>query len=69
MVDELDIYRSAQTLIVQHGDQLSIHGAMRADKLLDQGDVEGAATLRRIIRAIEIEFSPIRQHEWVCGHK
>jgi len=40
-------------LIAQHGDEATIHAAMRADELLENGDVEGAATWRRIVRTIE----------------
>jgi hypothetical protein len=52
-MDELDIYRSAKALIDQHGEDAVIHAAMRADELLDAGDLDGAATWRRIIQAIE----------------
>lgn len=55
MVDELDVSRSAQTPVAQHGDKASIHAAMRADELLDQGDLDGAATWRRIIAARGLE--------------
>ena len=37
----------------QHGDEAPIHAAMRADELLDKGDIEGRAVWRRVIRAIE----------------
>ncbi len=40
MVDDLDIYRAANELIDQHGDEAPIHAAMRADELM------GAATWR-----------------------
>ncbi len=53
MTSEIDIYRSAKPLIDQHGDEAPIHAAMRADELLDAGDLDGAAVWRRIIRAIE----------------
>ena len=36
-----------------HGDEAPIHAAMRADELLDAGDMGGAATWRRIIEAME----------------
>ncbi len=53
MTADLDIYRAANLLIKQHGDEASIHAAMRADELLEAGDLDGAAMWRRIIRAIE----------------
>ncbi len=48
----LDIYRSAKLLIDQHGDEAPIHAAMRADELLDRGDLDGAAVWRRIVSAV-----------------
>ena len=46
-------YRSAHLLIGQHGDKAAIHAAMRADELLEAGDMDGRAIWRRIIKAIE----------------
>ena len=40
-VDDLDIYRAARLLIDQHGDKAPIHAAMRADELLDAGNLAG----------------------------
>ena len=51
-VDDLDIYRTARLLIEEHGDEAPIHAAMRADELLDAGDIDGAYAWRRIIKAI-----------------
>ena len=53
MVSDLDILRSAKLLIDQHGEDATIHAAMQADRLLDQGAMEGSATWRRIMKAIE----------------
>jgi len=53
MTSDLDIYRSAKLLIDRHGDDAVIHAAMRADKMLEQGDLDGLATWNRILRAIE----------------
>ncbi len=52
MVDDLDIYRAANELIDQHGDEAPIHAAMKADAMLETGDLDGAAVWRRIIGAI-----------------
>lgn len=41
MIFDLDIYRSANVIIKQYGDDAPIQVAMRADALLDKGDVEG----------------------------
>ena len=48
----LDIFRTASLLIEQHGEEAAIHAAMRADELLDSGDIEGQAVWKRIFRAI-----------------
>ncbi len=53
MTSELDIYRSAQALIKQHGQDAPIHAAMPADAMLEAGDLEGYAAWRRILRAVE----------------
>ena len=41
MPSDLDILRSAMLLIDQHGEFASLEAAMRADELLDQGDLDG----------------------------
>ena len=50
---DLDIYRSANELIKQHGEDAPIHAAMRADELLEAGDLDGQAVWKRILKAIE----------------
>ena len=54
MTDEVDIYRAAKLLLDQHGDEAAIHAAMRADDLMAVGDMEGAATWKRILAAIDV---------------
>ncbi len=53
MIPDLDIYRSAQVLVKQHGPDAPIHAAMRADELLEAGDLDGVAVWRRILQAVE----------------
>ncbi len=53
MIPDLDIYRSAQALIKQHGEDAPIHAAMRADAMLEKGDLGGYAVWKRILRAVE----------------
>ena len=53
MTSDIDIFRAANLLIKQHGDEAPIHAAMRADELLDAGDFDGCGLWKRIIRAIE----------------
>lgn len=51
MTSDLDIYRSAQALVKQHGPDAPIHAAMRADAMLDKGDLGGCAVWKRVLRA------------------
>ncbi len=53
MIPDLDIYRSASLLVKQHGPDAPIHAAMRADAMLEAGDLDGVAVWRRILRAVE----------------
>ena len=51
MVSDLDIDRSANVLIRQRGEDATIEAAMRADAMLELGDLDGYAVWRRILRA------------------
>ncbi len=53
MVDDLDIYRTAKLLVDKHGAEAPIHAAMKADAMLDKGDMDGRAVWLRVIKAIE----------------
>ncbi len=53
MTSDLDIYRSANLLIKQHGEDAPIHAAMQADAMLDKGDLDGYAVWERILRTVE----------------
>ncbi len=52
MIHDLDIYRTANVLIKQHGEDAPIHAAMRADAMLEAGDLEGWAVWKQILRAV-----------------
>jgi len=39
-------------MIQPHGDDAATHAAMKADALLDAGDLEGTRAWQRILRAI-----------------
>ena len=39
-------------MIKRHGNNAAFEAAMRADQLLAEGDVEGAAVWQRIVKAI-----------------
>jgi len=50
---KIDIYRTANLLIKQHGEEASIHAAMKADEMLAQGNLDGKAVWMRVIESIE----------------
>ncbi len=41
MIPDIDIFRSANLLVKRHGQDAPIEAAMRADELLEMGDVVG----------------------------
>ncbi len=51
MTPDLDIYRSASVLVKQHGPDAPIHAGMRADAMLDKGDLDGYAVWKKIVKA------------------
>ncbi len=53
MIPDLDIYRSANVLVKRHGEDAPIHAAMRADAMLEKGDLDGYAVFQRIVKAAE----------------
>ena len=57
MIPDLDIYRSAQVLVKHHGADAPIHAGMRADAMLEKGDLDGYATWQRILRAVSRAIS------------
>jgi len=53
MTSDLDIYRTANLLVRQHGNEAPIHAGMRADELMATGDMEGCGVWLRVIEAIK----------------
>jgi len=47
----VDIYRTASVIIKQYGEDAPIQAAMRADAMLDKGDLDGYAVWKWILRA------------------
>ena len=43
MIADLDIFRAANILVKQHGQDAPIQAAMRTDAMLEKGDLEGYA--------------------------
>ena len=52
MTADIDIYRSAKLLIDEHGQDAVLESAIRADELLDAGDLDGRAVWMRIRKAV-----------------
>jgi hypothetical protein len=53
MTSDINIYRSAYELIIQHGDEAPIHAAIRADEMLEAGDMDGKRVWLRIMKAVD----------------
>ena len=53
MISDLDIYRTANLLVNRHGEDAPIEAAMRADAMLETGNLDGYAVWKRILRAVE----------------
>lgn len=59
---EWELWACAQEAVRQHGLDAPIFAAMRADDLMDKGDLDGAATWRLIMRrADELIATPAGQ--------
>ena len=52
-IENIDIYRIANRLVKQHGTDATIHAAMLVDERLDDGDLDGQATWKRVLAAVE----------------
>ena len=48
-IENIDIYRIANGLVKQHGADATIHAAMLVDERLDDGDLDGQATWKRVL--------------------
>ena len=53
MTSNLEIYSAANEMIQQFGHTADIEAAMRADKCLAVGDIEGKAVWNSIMKAVE----------------
>lgn len=60
MPSALDIYRTAQLLITQHGASAGLEAAQRADRFNESGDRHGFHLWRQVLAAIhELEDGTI----------
>ena len=59
MTLDIDIWRAANLIMKQHGENAEILAAQRADLMLERGDPEGRVVWLRIRRAIaELQVAP-----------
>lgn len=64
MVEQMDVWRTANVLIRAHGDEAALIAAQQADALLAQGDVEGQRVFKAIVEAIaELQRASLRERE------
>jgi hypothetical protein len=52
-MDEIDIWRMADLLVKDYGDEAVFLASRRADALLDQGDTDGFTAWLKVVKAIE----------------
>ncbi len=63
MTSDIDTYRAANVLIQKHGEDAPILAAMRADQLMETGDMDGRAVWIRIVKAVEELLSEERPED------
>ena len=63
MISDRELWSCALEQIRQHGEDAAVQAAMRADELLNEGSIDGAATWQRIVRRInELQGTPAAVH-------
>jgi hypothetical protein len=53
MTADLDIWRAANVLVKEYGDEAPLLAARRCDALLANGDADGERVWKSILRAVE----------------
>ncbi len=53
MTSDLDIYRTANVLIREHGEDADLEAAMRADVMLEKGCLDGQRVWKRVLAAVK----------------
>jgi len=53
MFPDIDIWRAALLMAKRYGDDAAVQPSVRADEMLDQGDVDGGRLWQQIVNAIE----------------
>ncbi len=63
---DLDIYRTANVLIREHGEDAALEAAQRADAMLEKGCLDGRRVWKRVLAAVkEIQRQEPREGEAV----
>ena len=66
MTSDLDIYRTANVLIREHGDDAALEAAQRAAARLEKGSLDGQRVWKRVLAAVkEIQRQEPRDGEVV----
>ena len=65
LISDPEIFRVAGLLIERHGEEAPLRAAVRANDLLEGGDMIGSSAWRRILGAIEELRRGIREGEAV----
>ena len=66
MTSDLDIFRTANVLIREHGEDAAIEAAQRADAMLEKGSLDGQRVCKRVLAAVkEIQRKEPREGEAV----
>ncbi len=66
MTSDLDIYRTANVLIREHGEDAALEAAQRADAMLEKGAIDCQRVWKRVLKAIkEIQREEPREGEAV----
>jgi hypothetical protein len=53
VIEERDIWRAANVLVQQYGQDAEFKAAERCDAMIEAGDIEGLAVWKRILKAID----------------
>ncbi len=66
MTSDLDIYRTANVLIREHGEDAALEAAQRADAMLEKGSLAGQRVWKRVLAVVkEIHRQEPREGEAV----
>jgi hypothetical protein len=60
MTSDLEIIRTATSLIREYGDQAGLEAAQKAEALLEKGDLQAQSDWARVVEAVEGIQSQIR---------